>query len=1092
MTNNKVFIKLTVTLLILMFNQGLLYAEDLPVIKVDFNEPSRSDMLEVLEPGYSAWPVAKDCQTASKTVDGVSFTVESDINMRVGWKKEWVQTRISNVRLLGDGLNLDPKDSEGAITLKITGLPAGTHSLKTFHNSWGDPETVTCWPITIFCNGDSVARVERSKRKAVAEGAATAMIFFKVESEKDTTVLVFRTYNDDMPADSEEKTSKEVTPMINGFELNTADITAYWPMDRGLNEVDQSVIEQASQAEVTDLGIKAIYVFESTVTKGSNLSWDNARNLTTGEQDTSVQSMCGIRNNAVSTGTDSDELTFVLKPQHAVTILPKKLRLSLGFNEVSDGTFIVAELRHGDSIFTIDTIHARTADKQIDLEYLTYTKGIKTYLSEEIKLCLRLKAPAGTTFYISDVSLSGDITESDQEVFLAKTEVYPKDEYGQVTPAAVYYVAGQTLHFEAQPSKGYVFRQWENDGDVLSDENPLIRSDFARDTVLTAVFETDRKYLFSCETIGDAANRVRITPEGEFINGNRYYQRDTKVTLSAWPADNNYFSHWEDADGTILSRANPMMIVVDNDYEVRAVFTNEVVVPLRAFPTADGYGRNATGGRGGAVVEVTNLSADANVEGSLPWAIRQHSGQPLTVVFRVSGIIESSDRYITLNRSNVTYAGQTAPGDGICFRKSKVKVNGNNVIMRNLRFRVGDELGLSLSAIGIENFHHVIIDHCSISWSTEENVTMYDNDSTTMQYCIISEPLYNSNNYKGARAYGSQWGGEPASYLHNLLAHCKTRAPRFNGSSNNDYHGFVDVRNNVMYNCGGSYGGEIRGGGVSCFNQLVANYYRRGPVTDDNFVGPSSPYGQWYITGNVMEGNETATHNNWSAVNMRPENIALYRSDEPGDDFLVLTETAEEAYQSVLAKAGAFPRDPIDQRIINEASGISEPTVIASYGKPGIIDTPSEAGGWPEYHSSEAPKDSDHDGMPDEWEVANGLDPNNPEDRNRVTTSGYTCLEVYLNGLMGETIPLSFPTAIKEVKTSRPVCYLNQESKMLYVYGEEPVTAIHLYSIDGRRIASWQGKTLRQANLSSIPSGLYLIQLKTASGSMVSCKISNQ
>ena len=436
-----------------------------------------------------------------------------------------------------------------------------------------------------------------------------------------------------------------------------------------------------------------------------------------------------------------------------------------------------------------------------------------------------------------------------------------------------------------------------------------------------------------------------------------------------------------------------------------------------AFPTAEGYGKYASGGRGGKVVEVTTVVDDVNVPGSLRWAIKQYPGEPLTVIFRVSGIIESNVKYLELNRSNVTYAGQTAPGDGICFKGAKVKLNGNNVIMRNLRFRVGDDLKLSLGAIGIENWKNVIIDHCSFSWSVEENVTMYDNDSTTMQYCILSEPLYRSFNVKGARAYSSQWGGEFASYHHNLLANAASRAPRFNGSSKNDYHGFVDFRNNVIYNCAKAYGGEIRNGGVSCFTQMVNNYYRKGPATGLTFVEPSSPYGKWYVAGNYMEGNETASNDNWKGIGVSATIANDIRSNSVYDDFPIPTQSAHEAYQTVIESAGAiFPkRDSVDMRIIDQLTGVNPPTVVATYGKAGIIDSPSEVGGWPIYKSTEAPVDTDHDGMPDEWETSNGLDKTNPEDRNKRTKSGYTCLEVYLNSLLGENIDLDFTISEKKV-----------------------------------------------------------------------------
>jgi len=1072
-----------------------LAAQDKPVIKVDFNEPSRTNMLEVLEPGFTPWPVAKDCHEASLTVDGVTFAVESESNMRVGWNKAFVQTATENVRLIGDGLNLDPKEMDGTLTLKIKGLPAGTHSIKTYHNSWQDPERYCTWDIHVYCNGDSLGGVKRTMRKSLAEAAASMMISFTVDGPADVTVLEFKTDIDEFPDNVDEKTSYEVTPILNGFELNTANIVLDWVLDQSLNGAGAEILDKATRAVVTDRNIPAPFLFVTSLAKGEHLDWSDALDVYIDDDTLTTVSMCGLTTNVATVGTEDDMLDFVFSPQLSVRYLPKVLKMSLAFNEQSANEYVVLELLQGDTYCFIDTVYAdQPARQRLDLEYLLYTKGCTEYLSGDFHLRIRLHAPQPqASFFVGRVVISGDGTEADRKVWLASTKVSPKAEYGYVKPAASYYIVGQTVTFQAVPSKGYKFRQWEYDGQIVSLDNPLVCTQLNSDTLLTAVFETANSYTLNCTVEGgDEQCRVRMTPDGEEKQGQVYYQEGINVMLSAYPSGNLYFSHWEDRQGKIIARTNPARIVMNRNYDVVAVFTEKEVLPLRAFPTAEGYGRNVTGGRGGQVVEVTNLSSDAGVQGSLLWALKQYPGQPLTVVFRVSGIIESDDRYITLGRSNVTYAGQTAPGDGICFRKSKVKINGNNVIVRNLRFRVGDELGLSLSAIGIENCNRVIVDHCSISWSAEENVTMYDNDSTTMQYCIISEPLYDSYNSKGDRAYGSQWGGEPASYLHNLMAHCKTRAPRFNGSSNNDLHSLVDVRNNVFYNCGDSYGGEIRNGGVSCFNQLVANYYRSGPVTGPWFVSPSSPYGKWYIVDNFREDNEEANRNNWKAVNVNAAVVDDICSELPGDDFLVFTETAEEAYRSVLAGAGAFPRDTLDRRVVNEAAGVSTPMVVCNYGKAGIIDTPTDVDGWPVYRTAEVPVDSDHDGMPDTWELDNGLNPNDPTDRNKVTSSGYTCLEVYLNGLMGERIRLDFPTGVNTLECRPASCYYNAELKQLYFNAAMPVVRVDVCGLDGCQRMSLSGSDLRQVDFSGVVKGLWLVRMTESSGRITTCKVINR
>ena len=244
-----------------------------------------------------------------------------------------------------------------------------------------------------------------------------------------------------------------------------------------------------------------------------------------------------------------------------------------------------------------------------------------------------------------------------------------------------------------------------------------------------------------------------------------------------------------------------------------------------AFPGAEGWGRYATGGRaiderGSTVKYVTRLddcSDDNLVEGTLRWALRSGDDTPRTILFAVSGTIKLTSR-LKFAYPNVTMTGQSAPGGGVCISGANIYVCKDNVIIRHLRFRAGDEAGSNYSAIDIENTKHVIIDHCSFSWSMEENVTMYDNDSTTMQWCILSEPLYYSRHKKGVRGYGSQWGGEHSSFHHNLLAHCASRSPRLNGArdgntnyGSHDQYVDTEIANNVIFNWGKKeavYGGE--------------------------------------------------------------------------------------------------------------------------------------------------------------------------------------------------------------------------------------------------------------------------------------------
>jgi hypothetical protein len=399
----------------------------------------------------------------------------------------------------------------------------------------------------------------------------------------------------------------------------------------------------------------------------------------------------------------------------------------------------------------------------------------------------------------------------------------------------------------------------------------------------------------------------------------------------------------------------------------------------------------------GSVIEVTNLNDSGS--GSLRAAVQASGAR--TVVFRVSGTIALNSR-LEIDNDNITIAGQTAPGDGICIRNRQVTVKANNVIIRYLRFRLGDELGVEEDALHGRYYQNIIIDHCSASWSVDECVTFYDNTNLTIQWCLISESLHYSVHSKGAHGYGGIWGGMGASFHHNMLAHHYSRNPRFNGSR---YHGvpeaeIVDHRNNVIYNWGGNsaYAGEEGN------QNLIANYYKYGPASKakNRIVQPYLPYGSWYIDANYVYGYPEITADNWAGGVQGVADQSLIRAFVPHSSEPVVTHTAENAYELVLADVGvSLPtRDSLDSRIIEEAR-----TGTATYGGEygadlGIIDTQTEVGGWPQLNSVTPPDDNDHDGMADQWELDNGLDPTNPDDRNGdFNGDGYTNLEKYLTSL---------------------------------------------------------------------------------------------
>lgn len=521
-----------------------------------------------------------------------------------------------------------------------------------------------------------------------------------------------------------------------------------------------------------------------------------------------------------------------------------------------------------------------------------------------------------------------------------------------------------------------------------------------------------------------------------------------------------------------------------------------------AFPGAEGFGKYAKGGRGGQVVEVTNLNDSG--PGSFRQALLEYPNDPITVVFRVSGIIELQTE-IALKRSNVTIAGQTAPGDGICLKGASFILNGaralsqggnhGNVIIRHLRSRPGAYASSGVYGFDMENCHDVIVDHCSFSWANEECAALYDTKNTTVQWCIVSEGLYSAGHLKGVRSYGGVWGGQYATYHHNLVAHQQSRTVRFNGARAHDTVALIDYRNNVIYNWGSSgacYGGEVEiPNGLSQVN-IINNYYKNGPATATPLQFAAASYtaanakgtGEWYLSGNVMYGSQALTANNAAGLNMTevPAGNRTYAiSAAPfAISVPVNTQSANDAYDAVLAYNGAgatIPRrDPVDVRVVKETlTGTYSGTGTKGMG---IIDSPKAVGGWPVYDTYNVATDSDHDGMPDYWELAHNLNPNDAADRNNIGTAHYTNLEVYLNEMAIPAVPNGIPGLGKTVATLQ--CYPNPATDAVMV--SHPVTkgnaAIHVFTIDGKRLSIQEinaGAAKTEINISALPKGLYLV-----------------
>ncbi|MET0393319.1 MAG: pectate lyase [Chitinophagaceae bacterium] len=452
---------------------------------------------------------------------------------------------------------------------------------------------------------------------------------------------------------------------------------------------------------------------------------------------------------------------------------------------------------------------------------------------------------------------------------------------------------------------------------------------------------------------------------------------------------------------------------------------NKTVVPpggeavAIAFPGAEGFGKYTTGGRGGKVMVVTNL--DDKGPGSFREAV-EAKGKRI-VVFALSGTIHLETKLLI--KSDVTVAGQTAPGDGICLADQPVSLNGDNIIVRYLRFRMGDKYqqgGMvdgngSDDAFGGVRRKHIIIDHCSMSWSTDEVCSVYAGDSTTLQWNIIAEPLNYSYHFeKGDKDYehhgfGGIWGGRHLSAHHNLFAHCNNRNPRFDGTRNSPEEN-VDYRNNVIYDWGinNVYAGE--GGQYN----LVNNYYKYGPSTSKSsqyrivspgkWEKPAIPYGRFYVDGNYVDGAPDVTQNNRLGVKMDKDATDAEKAAVIADAAFAIvpvsTEAAKDAYESVLRQAGAsYRRDTLDARIVQEVRTRTGRFIDVQGGFPHGTAYELTLSAWPALRALPAPADTDRDGMPDEWEKKNKLNAGDAADAAAYTLhQQYTNVEVYINSLV--------------------------------------------------------------------------------------------
>jgi len=551
---------------------------------------------------------------------------------------------------------------------------------------------------------------------------------------------------------------------------------------------------------------------------------------------------------------------------------------------------------------------------------------------------------------------------------------------------------------------------------------------------------------------------------------------------------------------------------------------------LPAFPGAEGAGAYTTGGRGTSTVPTTVFIVtslyDTLAPGTLRYALNK-SAVHRTIVFQVSGTIHLKSA-LKLNKANTTIAGQTAPGGGICIADYPVAITANNIIVRYIRFRLGDKNqnlgrvdgsgdGDALDGTGYKN---IVIDHCSMSWSNDEACTFYSGDSTTLQWNIISEPLNYSYHFETGdpdfeqHAFAGIWGGRNASFHHNLLAHCKGRMPRFDGSRNLSPYTAgqenADFRNNVLYNWG-SY--NVNGGEGGNYN-IVNNYYKYGPSTGTNTsVGvpvkymiinpykqtssPVLPYGKYFVDGNYVDGSATITANNWRGASMNGGSMADTVQAKVATQFTsmpVTTYTALEAFDSVLAKAGAIlpMRDSVDMRIVKDVQNRTGILIDVQGGLPHGTAYAQTVGAWPVLVAYVPPADDDTDGMPNDWEVANSLNPANSSDRAGIASNGYTNLENYLNGINGPTgtppstniIPSkgktgilnTYPNPAKEsIRVSFPAA---ADGAMIAIYTETGAI-VNTYSVQ-------QSSTVKSIDVATFPAGIYLLHYQNANTRLVS------
>jgi hypothetical protein len=409
---------------------------------------------------------------------------------------------------------------------------------------------------------------------------------------------------------------------------------------------------------------------------------------------------------------------------------------------------------------------------------------------------------------------------------------------------------------------------------------------------------------------------------------------------------------------------------------------------LPAFPGAEGSGAHTPGGRGGRVIFVTTL-ADAG-PGSFRAACEAEG--PRVVLFQVAGTI-SLRSGITVKHPYLTVAGQSAPGEGVCLRDASIGIATHDVVVRFLRVRLGDEVGRADDCIVLNHgARNCVLDHCSATWSIDECLSLSgDVQDCTIQWCLIGEALNQSKHPKGRHGYGSlARANGPVSWHHNLWIHNDGRNPRLGDNYGKGGSPRFDVRNNVIYDFGGTASGLTQGNFEANY---VGNYIRPGPSSRAKApitVGDKSDL-RFFIRDNIFEGHAALTADNTQFFQPAELRAQVRTVATPFAAPPVQMVPTAEVLDFVLAGVGASrpARDAVDARLIQH--------VRTHTGA--IIDSQRQVGGWPQLRSAPPPLDSDRDGLPDTWETRLGLDPRNPADAVATSRTGYTHLEDYLNAL---------------------------------------------------------------------------------------------